>query len=216
MTAVTMLLSLGLAYLVGAIPFAWLAARTRGVDIRTVGSGNVGATNVFRSISRPLGVLVFTLDALKGFAPARWGRLWPMAGAAPDEARTAAWALALGAAAVIGHTWPVWLKFKGGKGVATSTGVVLAVAPPIAMIALAAWCAMALLFRYVSLASIVAALAAAAASWWWYPAADPRPAVFTALAGLIILRHRANLQRLRAGTEPRIGAKAPPEKDRSP
>lgn len=192
------------AYLLGAVPFAFLVARARGVDIRTVGSGNVGATNVFREVGRGWGVLTFALDAAKGALPAGLGL--PLIAALGGPELAPAWNLGFGAAAVAGHTWPVFLGFKGGKGVATSAGMLLAAAPAAVLAGLAVWAALFALTRYVSLASIGAALAVPAAGWALYGAAEPaRPAVLTALGGLIIWRHRSNLARLREGTEHRFG-----------
>ncbi len=191
------------AYLCGAIPFAFIIARARGVDIRAVGSGNVGATNVFRSVGKPWGVLTFLLDALKGFIPAlafpAVAHNWEFA--APD------WlGLACGAAAIAGHTWPIWLGFKGGKGVATGAGALLAVAPWAFAAGLAAWLLVFLLSRYVSLASILAAASAAAAGWVVYGREPARPIVLSVLAALVVVRHRSNVRRLLAGTELRAGA----------
>ena len=200
------LLHLGLvlaAYGCGATPFAFLIARAHGIDIRAVGSGNVGATNVFRSVGRTWGVATFLLDAAKGYLPAL---LLPKAAVALGLPAAEGYGLLYGAAAIAGHTWPVWLRFKGGKGVATSAGVLLAVAPPVVAAALAAWALLYAIGRFVSLASIGAAVAAAAAGWALYPARDARPAVLTLFAGLIMIRHRANIGRLLRGTEPRTGA----------
>jgi glycerol-3-phosphate acyltransferase PlsY len=190
------------SYLCGSIPFAYLIARARGVDIRRVGSGNVGATNVFRTVSRPLGVLVFVLDMAKGYAPALWG-----ARLISDESTSALVQLSCGAAAILGHTWPVWLRFKGGKGVATGAGVLWAVAPSVAALAIVGWILVFAVSRYVSLASIAAALVAAAGSWGFYPARDPRPTAITMLAAIVVMRHRSNIRRLLAGDELRAGAR---------
>lgn len=194
------------AYLCGAVPFAYLLARLRGVDIRRVGSGNVGATNVFRSVSRPLGVLTFALDAAKGFVPAFFlPRMAEAVGIEPAE-----WlGLAAGAAAIAGHTWPVWLRFRGGKGVATGAGVLLAVSPLAVALAVACWLAVFALSRYVSLASIAAALTAAGAAWALHRGERARPIALTALALLVVIRHRSNIRRLLAGTELRAGARPP-------
>jgi len=194
------------SYAAGSIPFAWLIAKAKGVDIRTVGSGNVGATNVARSIGPVWGVLTFVLDAVKGAAPALVApavvRQWT------GEAAPPALGLVCGLAAVAGHTWPVFLRFKGGKGVATSAGVLLAAAPGAAAAGLAVWLAAAFVFRYVSVASIAAAMATPLAAWILYGAADRvRPGLLTAMGALIIWRHRSNVERLLAGTEPQIGGR---------
>lgn len=193
---------LALAYVLGAVPFSYGIARARGVDLRRVGSGNVGATNVFRSVGRSWGLLALALDILKGYVAAACLPRWT--GCGPDP-----WLpLACGLAAVAGHTWPVFLRFRGGKGVATGAGMLAGAAPVAAGVALVAWILAFAWRRIVSLASMIAALAAAGASWILYPAA-PRilPPTLTALAALVLWRHRANWARLRAGTEPRIGGR---------
>ena len=187
-------------YLFGAVPFAFLFARLRGVDIRTVGSGNVGATNVFRSVSKALGIATFAADALKGFIPARLFPLlaarWFGVDAGPGMG------LLCGCAAIVGHSWPVFLKFKGGKGVATSAGMLLGVAPAAVGIGLAVWILFFAATRYVSVASIAAAVAVPAAAWWLYGRANPvLPGVLTLLGALVIWRHRSNIERLRRGEE---------------
>lgn len=195
---------LAAAYVAGSIPFAFLIARLRGVDIRNVGSGNVGATNVYRSVSKPLGLLTFLLDAVKGFAPA-YGL--PIAADAAGIPVPAWLGLAGGVAAIVGHTWPVWLRFRGGKGVATGAGVLLAVSPWSVALALAAWLLVFAVGRYVSLASIVAALVAAASGWSLHRGERLRPAVLTGLAALVVIRHRSNIRRLISGEEARLAAR---------
>jgi glycerol-3-phosphate acyltransferase PlsY len=194
------------SYLIGAIPFGLLAARLKGVDIRAVGSGNIGATNVFRAVSKPLGLFVFFLDALKGFGPAFvFPALVAPAGSDLPGGPGGAWALAFGAAAIAGHNWPVFLRFRGGKGVATSAGVLLAVAPLAVLIGLAAWILLLLLTGYVAIASMGAGVAIAIYSWLVYAARGLLlPAAFTLLALLVAYTHRSNIQRLRAGTEHRF------------
>jgi glycerol-3-phosphate acyltransferase PlsY len=210
------MIATGLAsYLIGAIPFGFLIARLRGVDIRAVGSRNIGATNVFRSVGKGWGIATFLLDMGKGWCgavvvPALAARLL---GGTLGE-RAAEWRLLGGVCAVAGHTWPVYLGFRGGKGVATSAGMLLGVAPAAVALALAGWLAALLVSRTVSLASILAAVVLGLAIWFppfrpahgWLP-----PLVLTLLAGLVIARHRANIRRLRAGTEPRLafGRRAP-------
>lgn len=196
-------LSLLAAYLVGAIPFGLLVARARGVDIRKVGSGNIGATNVFRSVGKSWGILVYALDMLKGLAPTA---CLPQVTAALADSTAPAptyLALAYGIAAVAGHNWPIYLGFKGGKGVATTSGVLLGVSPQAMGIGLAAWLLSFLITRYVSVASMVAAVAVAASAWWLEPP-PVTPAVFTLLAVFVLWRHRINVQRLRAGAEHRF------------
>ena len=196
---------LGLAsYLIGAVPFGLLVARLKGIDITKVGSGNIGATNVFRSVSKPLGILTFALDALKGWGPACFFPGFVQGG----DATTANPLLAVlfAALAIAGHTWPVYLKFKGGKGVATSAGALIGIAPLAVAIGLLVWIGLLAASRYVSVASIGAAVAVAIAAWVFYARqAFGVPVALTLLAALIIWRHRANIQRLRAGTEHRFG-----------
>jgi glycerol-3-phosphate acyltransferase PlsY len=211
------------AYLCGSIPFGLLVGMFRGVDIRTRGSGNIGATNAGRVLGRPFGVLVFALDMLKGLLPvAIAGAVLARLGAGTIETagptRCLIW-LGTAAGAIGGHMFPVHLGFKGGKGVATSLGVVLGIYPYYTLpglIAAALWVVVTLLTRYVSVGSMVAAVAfpvlftasmlmgnarsqSLAEVWPLY--------VFCGIvAGLVIYRHRSNLRRLMQGTEPRIGA----------
>lgn len=201
----TLLAAIGLgAYLVGAIPFGLLIARSRGVDIRQHGSGNIGATNVFRVLGKPLGIATFVLDALKGFGPVVIGM--QLAPETPEAA-----GLTAGVATILGHSFPVYLGFKGGKGVATSAGVLLGLAPLAAGIGLALWAAVFAASRYVSLASITAAAAIPAVSWALYaPDRIATPIALTLLGLLIILRHRSNIRRLRDGTESRFRRKGAP------
>jgi glycerol-3-phosphate acyltransferase PlsY len=199
------------AYLLGAVPFGLLIARMRGVDIRKVGSGNIGATNVMRSVGKPWGIATFALDAVKGFVPAF---VFPRLLDDP-----AAWlGIGCAAAAILGHSFPVYLKFKGGKGVATSAGALLGLAPASVGIGLATWCAVFFTTRYVSLASIVAAAVIPLASWVQYlvqtlHATSLRgcllPLFLTLLGILIIVRHKSNIRRLINGTENRFGKKEP-------
>ncbi len=194
------------SYLAGAIPFAFLIARARGIDIRKVGSGNVGATNVFRAVGKRWGILTFVCDALKGLLPALLGpylvSVWTGAPAHP------ALGLACGVAAIAGHSWPVFLGFKGGKGVATSAGMLLGAAPLAAAAGFGLWIVIFLVTRYVSVASIAAAVGVPLAGWLLYGRDDLwRPWVLTAIGILVVFRHRTNVQRLLEGTEHRFGKK---------
>ncbi len=190
------------AYLLGSIPFALIAGRLNGVDLRTVGSGNLGATNVFRTLGRTWGIAVMILDIAKGAAAVLLA-----------EALTSnPWPLAAGALAILGHVFPVWTGFKGGKGVAVGAGALIGLVPAASGIILLIWILLVVTTRYVSVASIVAALAAAPLAWafgapWSYVA-------FIALAALfVILKHRENIVRLFRGTENRIqlGRKGAPD-----
>ena len=191
------------AFLLGSIPTGYLVARAKGVDIRQHGSGNIGATNVFRTLGKPLGVFVFMVDALKGFAVV-WlaGRF----GGASD------WAGIIAAVAVIaGHNYTPWLGFKGGKGIATSAGVLLALMPWAVLCIAIVWFVVFKVSRYVSLASISAATALplAVAALWSAGCGGNGPLLgFSVLiSALAIWRHRTNIQRLRAGTESRFEGK---------
>lgn len=195
------------SYLLGAVPFGLLVGKARGVDIRQVGSKNIGATNVFRSVGKKWGILTFVLDALKGYVPAA---LFPMLGSRllPGFQPLENLPLFCGVAAILGHNFPVYLGFKGGKGVATSAGALLGIAPAAVGIGVAVWAALFFGLRYVSLASIGAAVAIPAAGWWLYLKSGlVLPSALTLLGALVIWRHRANIQRLLAGTEHRFQKK---------
>lgn len=181
-----------IGYLLGSIPFGLILTRLAGFgDIRRIGSGNIGATNVLRTGSKKLAALTVVLDALKGVAAVLVGAVW-----GPEAAVVA------GGAVVVGHMFPLWLGFRGGKGVATALGVLLALAWPVALIAAALWLAIAALLRYSSLAALLAAVGAAAAAPFLVD--RPRAGLIAGIALLIILRHHQNIRRLLAGTETRI------------
>ena len=189
-------LSMG-AYLLGAVPFGLLVAKSRGVDIRTQGSGNIGATNVLRVIGKGWGIFTFVLDALKGFVPAF---VFPrLVGLNPE------WGVLFGIVAILGHSFPVYLNFKGGKGVATSAGMLLGVAPMAVLVGFVCWVLCMVFSRIVSLSSIVAAIAVAVAVWVLDPNALVVNVALTILAALVIWLHRANIGRLLNGTENRFG-----------
>ncbi|HJP20244.1 MAG TPA: glycerol-3-phosphate 1-O-acyltransferase PlsY [Alphaproteobacteria bacterium] len=185
--------ALGLGYLLGAIPFGLVLTRLAGLgDIRAIGSGNIGATNVLRTGNKALALATLLLDGGKGAAAVLLGTLY-----GPDIAMLA------GTGAFLGHLFPVWLKFKGGKGVATALGILLAIAWPVGILACLTWLATAALFRFSSLAALVAA---ALAPVYAYFLADMQRVEFSAfLALLIFVRHHANIRRLVKGEEPRIG-----------
>jgi acyl phosphate:glycerol-3-phosphate acyltransferase len=204
------------AYLLGAVPFGYIVGRLRGIDVRTMGSGNIGATNVGRVLGRPWGIGVFILDAGKGFVaagPLTWLVLDQMVGAPPDGLLRSGLAPLYALAVSLGHNWPVFLGFRGGRGVATTVGALLAIVPLPAVVGLATWAAMVAIFRYVSLASLVAALVtpglciALAARSGRLAATWPVWGLTLVLAVLIFVRHRANIGRLLRGEEPKIGAK---------
>lgn len=195
-------LALLLSYLVGSIPFGLVLVRiVKGVDLRTHGSGNIGATNAMRAAGKPVGLAVFALDFLKGWvAPFVFAGLLAGAG-------TLTWgAMACGAASVLGHCFPLWLGFKGGKGVATGCGALVAIDPLIWVAGGAVWLVALGLSRMVSLASLAMGVAFPVAAWFVTHAVPPTVGA-ALLALLILVRHRSNMARIMAGTEPKIGAK---------
>jgi len=198
------------SYLVGAIPFGLvLGFLVGGLDIRKQGSGNIGATNVGRALGRPWAIAAFVLDALKGYAPAVF--LPGLVGATGAELWNLRVLYAL--AAVVGHCWPVYLRFRGGKGVATLAGAVVAMDPLVFLGGGALWLVTLFATRYVSLASLVMSAAFPALAAWRLAGRPERGAVVlgTALLTLlVVVRHRANLARLVAGTEPKTGRKREP------
>lgn len=191
-----------LAYLIGSIPFSFLIVKlVAHKDVRRVGSGNVGATNAMRAAGKAAGVAALLLDIAKGVAAVLIAR---RLGAAPGLVGAAA------VAVVLGHCYPVWLGFRGGKGVATSAGAMGALAPPAMALTLVAFLAMVSWKRYVSLGSIVAAalfplfIYASQRLGWEHP--EPRLLLAGVLIALIVVvKHRSNLERLRQGAEPRLG-----------
>ena len=197
-----------LSYLLGSIPTGYLVAKAKGVDIRSVGSGNIGATNVFRILGKGAGIFVLTADALKGALAVLVVAPFGAGLDASSGAMLQNFPALAGISAILGHNYTCWLRFKGGKGIATTAGVFAALAPAALGIALAAWLVVFAASRYVSLASIVAAVALPLAVWLMGNGAL-LIGVSTALGALAIYKHKANLQRLLAGTESRIGAKKP-------
>jgi glycerol-3-phosphate acyltransferase PlsY len=201
------LLTLAAAYLLGSIPFGYILVRLfRHQDIRSTGSGNIGATNVIRSGAKGLGALTLALDLLKAFAAVKLAQhLAPGAPGFPSDL-----AIAAAVAAVLGHVFPVWLGFKGGKGVASALGVFLALAPLAALCSLGVFIVIVLLTRFVSLASILAAFVMPVFCMLFLPVRSP---IYVAgiffLALLIIVKHHANIARLLNGTESRFGSKSP-------
>lgn len=188
------------AYLMGSIPTGYLWGRARGIDIRTVGSGNIGATNVMRVLGKGPGMVVLLVDALKGWLPVFAGpRLLP-------ELDRVTLQIVACVAVIAGHNWTCWLRFRGGKGIATSAGALMAFLPGPLLCGLGVWLAVLAVSRYVSLASICAAALLPAATWWW--TREWTLTVFTAvLAAVAIYKHRSNIRRLVAGTENRVGRK---------
>lgn len=195
------------SYVLGSIPAAYIAGRSRGIDLRKHGSGNLGATNVLRVLGAKIGIAVFVFDMAKGALPVllfpRWTTLgsWPLTTALAIQ-------IACGVAAIVGHVRPVFLKFgKGGKGVATAAGVFLGLAPIPAVIALATFAAVLLASGYVSLGSLTAATVLPIAV---YLTSGASPLLFVAVvvAVFVFWTHRANIMRLRRGEEHRFGRKS--------
>ena len=189
-------LALALAYLLGSVPFGWLMAKSiKGVDIRTVGSGNIGATNAMRVLGKPLGITAFLLDFAKGYAPAA------LLGGG-DSTRM----VLLAAAAVCGHVWPIFLRFKGGKAVATGLGGIVAIDPVVALVAGGVWFVVLMTTRFVALASLAMGLAfpvTAALRMEGHAYGIDFVIGTTVLFLLILVRHRTNIARMLAGEESR-------------
>ncbi|HVI10420.1 MAG TPA: glycerol-3-phosphate 1-O-acyltransferase PlsY [Candidatus Binatia bacterium] len=198
----TLVIIAAVSYLLGSIPFGYLLVRLfRGEDVRLSGSGNIGATNVSRK-SPALGALTLILDALKGSAAVVFARyVSPNAG--PRDSCMALAALF----AVLGHMFPVWLKFRGGKGVATGLGAFLVIAPNAVLVAAAVFVCVLALFRYVSLASIISVALFPLAAGWLHPSSPSSMAYITLTSLLIVAMHHQNIRRLLSGTENRLGAK---------
>ena len=192
------------AYVLGSIPFGLLAGRTAGIDVRNHGSGNIGATNVLRVIGKRYGYAVFAADTFKGFVAVRLALRTGNANAVYLGVLAAIFA-------VLGHSFPVWLRFRGGKGVATSAGACFGLLPMETAACAAVWITTFLVFRYVSVASICAVIALPIVTWLLVPALAPGRRVllvFTVtLAALVVLRHRDNIRRLANRTEPRFSRK---------
>lgn len=213
-TAFGILLGVVWTYLIGSIPFGLIVARlVGGIDIRQHGSGNIGATNVGRTLGRKWFFVVFMLDMLKGFLPTFFamaetaaikpGNLTPLTSHAP---------ILVAAAAVIGHNFPIYLKFKGGKGVATSLGVVLALDLNSSLLALAVFMITLSIWKYISLSSLLATTAFLVGHFLETPKPFSRlnwgtSLIMVALWAMMIWRHRTNIQRILAGSEPKIGQK---------
>lgn len=205
------------SYLLGAVPFGLIITKAHGKDLRTIGSGNIGATNVSRALGKKWAYFCFALDVLKGLLPtiAAGGII----GKNPQATELLLW-LAVGAAAIIGHVFPVYLKFKGGKGAATSFGVTLGVWPYYTIAAVAAiimWAICVFIWRYISLASIIAAAAfplilaiCAAIAGWQFENIWPLLAAAVVLAILIVWRHRENIKRIIDGCESKVLQKKGP------
>lgn len=195
-------------YLLGSIPTGYLVGKARGIDLRTVGSGNIGATNVFRTLGKGLGILVLVIDGLKGYAACAWvpdmvfGYL-TQKGGQPDTRFYDVLRIAGGLSAVLGHNYTCWLKFKGGKGIATSAGMLAALVPLAFVIVLGIWIVMFAVTRYVSVASIAGAVALPFAAYLTKNSATI-VLVTAFMSVLAVYKHRSNIQRLLNGTESRF------------
>jgi glycerol-3-phosphate acyltransferase PlsY len=198
------------SYLLGSIPSGYLAGRIAGIDIRKYGSGNVGATNVIRTLGKSYGYPVFLADFLKGFGAVKMS-LWIAARVQPNWSSPETFGILAAIASVIGHSFPVWLRFKGGKGVATSAGALFGLAPIAALAGAVIWILTFWLTRYVSVASIAAATALPfiilITAWLSRTAGKSLFYSSVCLAAVVIWRHRSNLSRLLHGTEPRFTRK---------
>jgi glycerol-3-phosphate acyltransferase PlsY len=213
------------AYLLGSIPTGFLVARAKDVDIRNVGSGNIGATNAMRVLGRLAGIFVLLVDALKGYAACYLGvfiyiyfanQLTGLHSTTDSNSNSfdetfnsfAYFPIIAGIFAVLGHNYTCWLKFKGGKGIATTAGVYLALAPWAVLIALVVFILAVLVTKYVSVGSIAAAIALPVTVWTMTPHNLFLGIVTTALGVLAIYKHKSNIQRIMTGTENRLGKKS--------
>ena len=196
------------AYLLGSIPTGFLVAKARGIDIRAVGSGNIGATNVLRILGKPAGIAVLFADALKGWlAVVLVTRgVWAICGTPATESEQVSHFIIAAVCAILGHNYTCWLGFKGGKGIATSAGVLTALVPWALLIILSIWIVLFAVTRIVSVGSLAASFTLPFASWFttknW-----TLTLVTGAMGALAIYKHKANIQRLLAGTETRVGGK---------
>ncbi len=194
--ATSLILSIALGYMLGSIPFGLVLTRLAGYgDIRKIGSGSIGATNVLRTGNKALAALTVILDSGKGAAAALAARY-----VAPELAPIAA------VAAVLGHLFPIWLKFQGGKGVATTLGALAALSWPVGLGAGLTWLAVAFIFRFSSLSGLASVALAPAYAWYW--ADTPITIAAAILAFYVWIRHKSNIQRLISGEEPKIGKKS--------
>jgi acyl phosphate:glycerol-3-phosphate acyltransferase len=198
------------SYLLGSVPFGYLAGRLAGIDIRKVGSGNVGATNVVRVLGKRYGYPVFAFDFLKGFGAVMIAMLMTPE-RSPEWNSSETFGILAAVSSVLGHLYPPWLKFKGGKGVATSAGALLALTPVATLIGISIWIIVFWLTRYVSVASLTAAgvLPIVLLVITWHDQNNGKPLVIASVcvAAVVIWRHRSNLSRLMRGTEPRFRRK---------
>ena len=194
-----------LAYLLGSVIGSLVIGRLRGVDIRTMGSGNPGATNALRTQGMKVGITVLLIDMFKGWFATAVLAAWPLSFGQPPDFALAAWAGPVcGIAVILGHLYPVWFGFRGGKGVATFVGAVAGLSAALLLVFVLTWLAAVILLGFVGFASILGALAVAiAGAVGDFPARTPLLAFAVVTTALIVYSHRANLSRMKAGTEPR-------------
>lgn len=206
-----------LAYLLGAVPFGFLIAKAHGKDLRTIGSGNIGATNTVRALGKKWGIFCFVLDVLKGLIPMLLVPIFGLVNHTSEPGELALWLL-VGCAAVLGHIFPVYLKFKGGKGAATSLGIVLGLWPYYTLCgicAFAVWAITLRVWRYVSLSSMLAAIFFPVLlsafifliDAWQLSRLWPLMLVAVLMALLVVVRHKTNIRNLLDGSETKIGKK---------
>jgi glycerol-3-phosphate acyltransferase PlsY len=199
-----------IAYLLGSIPFGYIVGRLKGVDVRQHGSGNIGATNVLRVVGKPWGIGVFVADAVKGFAAVRLA-IWLSRTTPGASDYTDLIAIFAAAVCVIGHSFPVWLGFRGGKGVATSAGALFGIIPAAVAAIFVLWCIVFWTTRYVAVASMAAAVALpiAVGVMVWLNMTQGFALLYFSLvlAALVVWRHRSNIVRLREGTEHQFARK---------
>ena len=200
------ILTIIISYLIGSLPTGYLAGKARGVDIRTVGSGNIGATNVLRVLGKTAGISVLLVDGFKGFAATWWVPLIALQIFPSPSNQKENLPLVAGVSAVLGHIYTCWLRFRGGKGIATSAGVAMAWAPLACLSTLGIWTLVFAGTRFVSVASIVAAVVLPIGVWI-FGGSGMMIGVMTALSVLAIYRHKANISRLMEGTEHRASFK---------
>jgi len=204
-----------LAFLIGGIPFGFIAGKLNGIDVRNQGSGNIGATNVFRVVGKGWGIFVFILDFIKAFLPLYLYRYY-FAGIENLPVEVDLFLLVSGVLAVVGHNYSPYLGFKGGKGMATSAGFLAGLIPWSLLVCFSAWLIVFLTTRYVSLASIAAGIALPLGTWFFYPSQTWLLTASLFLGIMSVWRHRSNIKKLRAGTEHRFAKpKLPAESEES-
>lgn len=193
-TMITNILMVVLGYFIGAIPFGYIAGKLRGIDIRKLGSGNIGSTNVSRVLGKKAGIMVQVLDIVKGVAPVAIGKILNL---------NPVWLVAIGIVTISGHNWTIFLGFKGGKGVNTSLGVALGLMPSNAILCFVVWIVVVSIWKYISLGSIAGAITFPILTFVFnYPLIFKIMAIIVAF--FIVIRHKSNIRRLLKGEEPKM------------